>query len=90
MPVTDHGVAVAGILSHARTSSPREPGAARRWNLAGRWSGAHLAFIEAMNCDVLLLTEVLDAVQIPGMGMCIAPRDRWRNDGPGQQSQPPD
>ncbi|GGR53244.1 hypothetical protein J2S40_001416 [Nocardioides luteus] len=37
--------------------------------MAGRWSGAHLAFIEAMNCDVLLLTEVLDAVQIPGMGM---------------------
>lgn len=27
------------------------------WNLAGRWDARHLALIEAMDCDVLLLTE---------------------------------
>lgn len=37
------------------------------WNLAGRWSDDHHAFVNALRCDVLLLTEVSDRVDLPGM-----------------------
>ena len=37
------------------------------WNLAGRWDGRHLELLNAMDCDVLLLTEVSERVEIPGM-----------------------
>lgn len=37
------------------------------WNLQGRWDERHLGFIGQMNCDVLLLTEVSDRAEIPGM-----------------------
>ncbi len=37
------------------------------WNLAGRWGGRHAELVDAMECDVLLLTEVTDRVEIPGM-----------------------
>ncbi|EON23408.1 endonuclease/exonuclease/phosphatase [Nocardioides sp. CF8] len=35
------------------------------WNLAGRWDARHLALIETMDCDVLLLTEVSERVDLP-------------------------
>lgn len=37
------------------------------WNLAGRWSDDHPAFLTVLRCDVLLLTEVSDRVEVPGM-----------------------
>ena len=35
------------------------------WNLEGRWDGRHLARVEEMDCDVLLLTEVSERVELP-------------------------
>lgn len=35
------------------------------WNLAGRWDSRHEALIEAMDCDVLLLTEVSERIALP-------------------------
>ena len=37
------------------------------WNLAGRWTNDHREFLESLQCDVLLLTEVSDRVELPGM-----------------------
>lgn len=37
------------------------------WNLAGGWSDRHLALLSRLDCDVLLLTEVLHRVEIPDM-----------------------
>lgn len=36
------------------------------WNLDGRWTTRHLALLVEMRCDVLLLTEVSDRVDLPG------------------------
>jgi hypothetical protein len=36
------------------------------WNIAGRWSGDHLAFVRDLDCDVLLLTEVGERTTLPG------------------------
>ena len=36
------------------------------WNLAGRWSPAHLELLTAQDCDTWLLTEVRDDVDIAG------------------------
>ena len=52
------------------------------WNLQGRWDQRHLDHIAAMACDVLLLTEVSERVQLPGLHlhqtpMTMAPRRRW-------------
>lgn len=52
------------------------------WNLQGRWDERHHGLLEAMRCDVLLLTEVSEKVAIPGMEMhkttgVMAPRRRW-------------
>lgn len=37
------------------------------WNLQGRWDERHLGLLDAMSCDVLLLTEVSERVSIPGL-----------------------
>jgi hypothetical protein len=52
------------------------------WNLAGRWSDEHQSFLVAMDCDVLLLTEVNDRVELPGFAIhrsdgLMAARRRW-------------
>ena len=52
------------------------------WNLAGRWDARHFALIETMDCDVLLLTEVSERVEIPGYALHVgrllmSPRRRW-------------
>lgn len=51
------------------------------WNLEGRWDARHLALIEAMDCDVLLLTEVREDVAIPGFNVHLGGlemvRGRW-------------
>ncbi|TIC85683.1 endonuclease/exonuclease/phosphatase family protein [Nocardioides sp. GY 10127] len=52
------------------------------WNLAGRWGDAHLRLLESLACDVLLLTEVSERVEVPGMHRhltrgVMAPRRRW-------------
>lgn len=39
------------------------------WNLAGRWDARHLALLEVMDCEVVLLTEVSDRVSIPAMAI---------------------
>lgn len=44
------------------------------WNLAGRWSEPHLQFLAQMNCDVLLLTEVSDRVELPGFDGHVSDR----------------
>lgn len=36
------------------------------WNLAGRWSPAHSELLTGLDCDVWLLTEVRDVVDLPG------------------------
>jgi hypothetical protein len=36
------------------------------WNLAGRWTPAHAALLEAAECDVWLLTEVDERVDLDG------------------------
>ena len=52
------------------------------WNLAGRWDARHLALLESMDCDVLLLTEVSSGVRLPGHHLhlgdaAMAPHRRW-------------
>jgi len=52
------------------------------WNLAGRWDARHLAIIEQMDSDVLLLTEVSERVELPGYELhlgerLMAQRRRW-------------
>ena len=52
------------------------------WNPAGRWDARHLALIEAMDCDVLLLTEVSERVELPGHdlhlgSLLMSPKRRW-------------
>ena len=37
------------------------------WNLDGRWDARHRDLLARLECDVLLLTEVPDQVDIPGM-----------------------
>ncbi len=48
------------------------------WNLAGRWSDDHLAFVTDLRCDVLLLTEVSDRVDLPGMDGYLSQRQMAR------------
>jgi hypothetical protein len=36
------------------------------WNLAGRWQPQHEEFVVAADCDVWLLTEVNERVEVPG------------------------
>jgi hypothetical protein len=36
------------------------------WNLAGRWSDEHAAFVAQQRCDVWLLTEVRSDVDLDG------------------------
>ena len=52
------------------------------WNLAGRWSEAHLEFLLGLDCDVLLLTEVSERVEVPDHHLhlgeeMMAARRRW-------------
>lgn len=52
------------------------------WNLAGRWTPDHGAFLAGLGCDVLLLTEVSERVDLPGYALhlgdaAMAPRRRW-------------
>ena len=51
------------------------------WNLEGKWRDDHLAVIHELDCDVLLLTEVKHATQIPGMRLHTSSLDmttgRW-------------
>ena len=36
------------------------------WNLAGRWTDTHRVFLAALDCDLLLLTEVSERLVLPG------------------------
>lgn len=52
------------------------------WNLQGRWDDRHLTRIVEMDCDVLLLTEVSERVEVPTYqlhsgSLTMAPRRRW-------------
>ena len=52
------------------------------WNLAGRWSEQHLTYLLALDCDVLLLTEVSERVDVAGHALHLsaapmAQRRRW-------------
>ncbi|WP_370288094.1 endonuclease/exonuclease/phosphatase family protein [Nocardioides sp.] len=52
------------------------------WNLAGRWSELHEEFVEQLDCDILLLTEVSDRVVVRGLEghvgeRLMAPRRHW-------------
>jgi hypothetical protein len=52
------------------------------WNLDGRWTDDHRDFLLAMDCDVLLLTEVNDRAELPGFTLHrgaseMATRRRW-------------
>lgn len=37
------------------------------WNLEGRWDQRHAELVAALDCDLLLLTEVVDRIAIHGM-----------------------
>ena len=52
------------------------------WNLAGRWDDRQRALLETMDCDVLLLTEVSERLDVPGYDLhlgrqLMAPKRRW-------------
>jgi endonuclease/exonuclease/phosphatase family metal-dependent hydrolase len=52
------------------------------WNLAGRWTPAHESLLQAVDCDVLLLTEVSEGLELPGYHAHLstsqmAQRRRW-------------
>jgi endonuclease/exonuclease/phosphatase family metal-dependent hydrolase len=52
------------------------------WNLAGRWTAAHGDLLLALDCDVLLLTEVSERLELRGYAMhmtehLMAARRRW-------------
>lgn len=52
------------------------------WNLAGRWDARHLDLLETMDCDVLLLTDVSERLELPGYDVdlgrqLMAPKRRW-------------
>lgn len=52
------------------------------WNLAGRWDPRHRDFLLALNCDVLLLTEVNERLHLPDYDChlttaLMAPRRHW-------------
>lgn len=80
-----------GLNPAGRSAERCSPGALWRqtatvrigtWNLAGRWDARHLALIETMDCDVLLLTEVSECVELPGYdlhlgGLSMMPKRRW-------------
>jgi hypothetical protein len=53
------------------------------WNLEGRWGDAHLEFVVGMDCDVLLLTEVSESVDVPGHALHLG-EHRWRGGAVGQ------
>ncbi len=52
------------------------------WNLAGRWDSEHLEFMQGADCDVWLLTEVNERVELDGFERhlsagLMAARRRW-------------
>lgn len=52
------------------------------WNLAGRWDDRHEALLASMACDVLLLTEVSDRIDLRDLSLHrteaeMARRRRW-------------
>ncbi len=52
------------------------------WNLAGRWAPEHLRLLLDLDCDVLLLTEASERVDLPGYALHLgqsrmAARRRW-------------
>lgn len=52
------------------------------WKAAGRWTDRHRDFRSGLDCDVLLLTEVDERVQLTGYhchlsSSCMAPGRRW-------------
>ncbi len=52
------------------------------WNLAGRWGPTHLEIVLGLDCDVLLLTEVNERVELPAYAghlghALMAPKRRW-------------
>ncbi|WP_372730149.1 hypothetical protein [Nocardioides sp.] len=52
------------------------------WNLAGRWKPEHHEFLIGMDCEVLLLTEVSERVELSGYAAhlteeSMAQRRRW-------------
>jgi len=60
------------------------------WNLAGRWSDDHREFLEGLECDVLLLTEVSDRAELPGMtGHVTKAQIAWRRHWAGIWSRHP-
>ena len=71
------------ILPNAAPRCPMAPNCDRaRRNLAGRWDARNLALIDTMDCDVLLLTEVSERVELPGHGLHLGgpsmmPKRRW-------------
>lgn len=52
------------------------------WNLAGRWSDGHRALLDDMDCDVLLLTEVSERLEVGSYSQHptdarMTPRRHW-------------
>jgi hypothetical protein len=52
------------------------------WNLAGRWTTAHCDLLLALDCDVLLLTEVSERLELRDYAAhltehLMTPRRRW-------------
>jgi hypothetical protein len=52
------------------------------WNLAGRWTPDHCDLVLRMDCDVVLLTEVSERLDVPGHHLHfgdqpMAPKRRW-------------
>ncbi len=63
------------------------------WNLAGRFAEGHTALIEALDADVLLLTEVSERTVLPGWQLhlgrdLMAARRRWAGVATRQPAHP--
>lgn len=59
------------------------------WNLAGRWTDEHRDFLLALDCDVLLLTEVSERFDLPGHAIHRGAAEmsaKWRWAGPFNHS----
>ena len=75
----DTRASIRGPAEHVAENSRVRIGV---WNLQGRWEERHLAHLDEMRCDIVLLTEVSERVEIPGMHLhpttgLMAAKRRW-------------
>jgi hypothetical protein len=76
--LADGSPCVVGLVVASQTAAMR----IGTWNLEGRWDARHLDLLETMDCDVLLLTEASERLDLPEYHLhfgrqLMAPGRRW-------------